>query len=352
MNKTRIALGIGIVLVVLAAYTSPAAADADVYFDPDPSTIGIGETATIQLMWHVDANECGARSFQIGIDFDPSVVNITEVSNPYLFSWGGTDYYQWDVYFSHIYRDDPVMAPMGGGIWTTGSHPACYNSPTTVPIGNFTMVGVSAGTCPLIFTFENRAVPSIMYSALTNCTDEIDDDRITWTNGKVGCVGLLEPFEKELVSGWNLISLPLTPDDNSTSAVLSSISGKYDAVFRYDVTAKEFEVVTDGTMDSGIGYFVNVTTAGTWSYMGRCTSISVDLKPGLNCVGWGNTSEDISDALSPISGNYTYAARWNADNPKYEVYDANAPIEFIDFETMERGNGYWIAAKENCMLNL
>jgi len=34
------------------------------------------------------------------------------------------------------------------------------------------------------------------------------------------------------------------------------------------------------------------------------------------------------------------------------VYDANAPIEFIDFETMERGNGYWIAAKENCMLNL
>jgi len=188
-NNKRIALGIGIVLVVLAAYTSPAAADADVYFDPDPSTIGIGETATIQLMWHVDANECGARSFQIGIDFDPSVVNITEVSNPYLFSWGGTDYYQWDVYFSHIYRDDPVMAPMGGGIWTTGSHPACYDSPTTVPIGNFTMVGVSAGTCPLIFTFENRAVPSIMYSALTNCTDEIDDDRITWTNGKVGCIG-------------------------------------------------------------------------------------------------------------------------------------------------------------------
>ena len=117
-------------------------------------------------------------------------------------------------------------------------------------------------------------------------------------------------------------------------------------------TVKQFEVVTNDTMDPGIGYFVNVTTAGTWSYMGRCTSISVDLKPGLNCIGWGNVSEDISDALYPISGNYTYVARWDADDPKYEVCDANAPLEFIDFETMERGNGYWIAAKEGYTLNV
>ncbi|MEA3324982.1 MAG: hypothetical protein U9Q37_07585 [Euryarchaeota archaeon] len=355
MNKTRIALEIGMVLLVLAAYTVPVVAEADVYFDPDPSTIGIGETATIQLMWHVDANESGARSFQIGIDFDSSVVNVTEVHNPCTVESGGTCYaWQWPTYSDFIYYDDPIMAPIGGFIWTTGSKPACYGAPITVPIINLTVVGVSAGTCPLIITHEIRAEPSWGWSLLTNCTDEIDPDKITWTNGTVECVGLPETFEKELVLGWNLISLPLTPVDNSTSAVLGNGTFGYNVVYRYDATAKLFECPS--TMDPGIGYFVNVTTAGTWNYTGTAyTSMTIDLKQGLNCIGWVNTSADLPDAMSSISGNYRYVAGWDADDSKYGVYDANAPVgvpEFIDFTTMARGNGYWIAAKEDCTLNV
>jgi hypothetical protein len=167
-------------------------------------------------------------------------------------------------------------------------------------------------------------------------------------------VGLPETFEKELVSGWNLISLPLTPVDNSTSAVLGNDTIEYNAVYRYNATAKQFECPS--TMDPGIGYFVNVTTAGTWNYTGTAyTSMNIDLKQGLNCIGWVNTSANLQDAMSSISGNYRYVAGWDADDSKYEVYDANAPAgvpEFIDFTTMERGNGYWIAAKEDCTLNV
>ena len=354
MNKTRIALKIGMVLLVLAAYTVPAVAEADVYFDPDPSTIGVGETATIQLMWHVDANESGARSFQIGIDFDPSIVNVTEVSNPW-FIHPYMNY--WDPFSAAIYYNDPVLAPTGGAIWIVGSKPSCWEpSPITVPIVNLTIVGVSAGTGSLQITHEIRAEPTVMWSMLTNCTGEIDPDKITWTNGTVGCMGSPEIFEKELVLGWNLISLPLTPVNNSTSAVLGNDTIGYDVVYRYDAdaTAKQFVDVTTSTMDPGIGYFVNVTTAGTWNYTGTAyTSMNIDLKQGLNCIGWVNTSADLPAAMTSISGNYRYVAEWDADDSKYGVYDANAPAgmpEFIGFTTIARGDGYWIVAKEDCTL--
>ncbi len=82
--------------------------------------------------------------------------------------------------------------------------------------------------------------------------------------------------------------------------------------------------------------------------------MSIDLKQGLNLVGWVNeTGSALPDALDSIAGEYNYVARRDATSPSYEVYDANAPPgvpEFTDFETMERGNGYWIAAKEGCKL--
>ena len=160
-----------------------------------------------------------------------------------------------------------------------------------------------------------------------------------------------ETFSKALAEGWNLISLPLTPSpSNSTSAVLSSMSGKYDAVYSYNAATKQFEDVMTGTMDPGIGYFVHVTTAGTWTYTGMAyTSMGISLNSGLNMVGWLNCSKSISDALSSIYGNYYYVARWNAGAQKFETYNPVAPNGFNDFfADMERGEGYFISAKEGC----
>ena len=161
-----------------------------------------------------------------------------------------------------------------------------------------------------------------------------------------------DTFTKSLALGWNLISLPLTPKYSSTSAVLGNDTIVYDAVYRYDATSKEFEDVTTGTMDPGTGYFVNVTTAGTWSYDGRpFDEMSIDLKQGLNMVGWVNeTDSALPGALDSIAGNYRYVARWDATSQSYEVYLPGAPDVFNDFATMERGEGYFIAATAGCML--
>ena len=160
-----------------------------------------------------------------------------------------------------------------------------------------------------------------------------------------------ETFEKELAEGWNLVSLPLTPEDNSTSAVLNSIDSKYDAVKKY-TPGTGFEDAT--TMDPGIGYFINITDAAgaTWSYEGDAyEEINEPLSAGLNCVGWVNeTGSALPGALDSIAGNYNYVARWNAETQSYEVYVPGAPSEFNDFTTMDRGEGYFIAATTSCTL--
>ena len=159
-------------------------------------------------------------------------------------------------------------------------------------------------------------------------------------------------FDKELVEGWNLVSLPLIPSDNKVSSVLNSIDGKYNAVVRYNAATHQFVTLSvSDEMDNGVGYFIHMTVNGTWSYQGTAyENIEVGLSQGLNCVGWTNTSANLPGALNSITGNYNYVARWNAASQSYEAYEPNAPPPFNDFTTMNRGEGYWIVAKESCML--
>jgi hypothetical protein len=76
------------------------------------------------------------------------------------------------------------------------------------------------------------------------------------------------------------------------------------------------------------------------------------LSTGLNCVGWVNeTGSALPGALSSIDGSYRYVARWNAGTQSYEVYLPGVPAVFNDFEAMDRGEGYFIAATADCTLN-
>ena len=157
-----------------------------------------------------------------------------------------------------------------------------------------------------------------------------------------------ETFTKSLVSGWNLISLPLTPTDSNTNTVLSGVS--QDAVKSYNAATHQFEDAA--TMDPGTGYFVHVTTAGDWTYEGTAyESMTTSLSQGLNMVGWTNeTSSALPGALNSITNSYRYVAHWDTTSQSYEVYEPNAPAVFNDFTTMERGKGYFIAATAGCTL--
>jgi len=370
MDSKRIVFGIGVVLMVLVVFTTSASAINRVYFVPDPSNGMTDDRVNVHVYADIDASD-NLASFQITVNSSADCIDPYRAYLSDAMTCGTcpqeTGHYCW---MSGMNQNTTYPGSIFFGAFDP--HESYYDTvddvwmwkrlaPNGIPGGQTLDLAKlriwangTPGVSQLDFRFEYfpNWCPVCQGCELINCTSGVLDT--DWQNSVFTHMGLPELFEKDLVLGWNLISLPLTPVDNSTSAVLENDTIEYDVVYRYNATAKQFECPS--TMDPGIGYFVNVTTAGTWNYTGTAyTSMNIELKQGLNCIGWVNTSADLPDAMTSISGNYRYVAGWDADDSKYGVYDANAPAgvpEFIDFTTMERGDGYWIATKEDCTLDV
>ena len=320
MKKSVFGIALLAILVVLVM----SATANEVYFVPQDSSCDPGETVTVWVMANItqapgsmDPTKWGG--FQVNITSIVGVGNITEVIKDETGNPDTCDYWAWLRY--------------GDTIWVTGA----YDYPSA-PLGVYklaklTVEGVNPGVTPLAFAFEQPRKSNIF--------DDLGGDlpNQVWINGTFTC-GSVQTFTRSLPEGWNLISLPLTPTDNSVSAVLSGVT--QNAVKQYNATSKQFETAT--TMDPGTGYFVHVTSASTWSYTGTPeSSTTTQLKSGLNMIGVPNCTIDVGTAMG--STDYRYVARWNADDQKFEVYNPNAPPAFHHFTTMEAGEGYFVSAK-------
>ena len=312
MNNKSL-FGIGIVIAVLMVFAVPAAAGNVMYFDPDPSCAADGEEITVALRANTSD---GTAVFQCDVYFDTSVVDITNVVV------GNYDLmFAWSDYGSYV---------RASGMSTDGmDYP-----PGNYVLAYYTLVANSSyGASSLDFQ-------------VTSLGDQYGADipNQVWNDGTFNCPCLTpETVTKPLPNkGWNLLSLPLTATDNSVSAVLSTVS--QDAVRQYDPTTKTFVDAT--TMDPGIGYFVNVTTAGTWEYEGTpVSSTSPGLESGLNMIGVPNCTMDVGTAMG--SADYWYVSRWNANDQKYEVHNPSAPSTFHGFTTMTAGEGYFVSANSD-----
>ena len=323
MNKTgRIAFGIGIALAVLVVLTTSATADNVVYFDPDPSCAAPGETITV-TMW-VNATD-GVEGFQDDLYFDPNVVNITDVQPGFY-----TSYWMVIPYYEENF------------IRFGGDSPDFHDHTGHLILANVTLEAIGPGTGAL----NHADFPAAkLYDEYGNSVPNQ-----VWIDGTFNCpCPTPETFTKDLVEGWNLISLPLTNETDMTVANIidASLSGSYDALYKYDASAHKFVPLSSSdTMENGVGYFIHMTSADTWTYTGMAyKQMNVSLEPGLNMIGWLNCSKPIDNVLSSIDGDYWYVARWNATAQKFEVYNPVAPNGFNDFDTMERGKGYFISMK-------
>jgi len=169
----------------------------------------------------------------------------------------------------------------------------------------------------------------------------------------------------KLNSGWNLISLPLMPDDPNVNSVLSPISGNYSIIWTYNASDtadhwKKYDPSTPfgndlTTMEPGKGYWIMMTSDDTLPNSGTMPEpADIELWSGWNLIGYNSLNpQTITDALSSINGNYSIIWAYNAsDSTDYwKKYDPNTPFG-NDLANMEPGKGYWIMMTTDDILEI
>jgi hypothetical protein len=146
-----------------------------------------------------------------------------------------------------------------------------------------------------------------------------------------------------LHTGWNLISIPLVPEDSNIDSVFSSIAGNYGVVWTTTSTGgwkssnQAFGRLTDITVDKG--YLIYMTAPDTLVIEGtEPASTIINLASGWNLVGYpSQTTRSITDVLSGVS----YGVVWTTTSTGGWKSSNQAFGRLTD---MSPGNGYMLYA--------
>jgi hypothetical protein len=190
--------------------------------------------------------------------------------------------------------------------------------------------------------------------------------RITVTpSGKVGDTAIpvdaLEPFTVtvrqgdfedesiELDEGWNLISLPLIPLDESIEVVLAGIMDDVKGVWYWDGSWDSFKPGAPydlEEMEDGKAYWINMEEAGTLKIAGTKMPEGGELPPaydvvvGWNMVGFKSTAVNIT--VENYLAGTKYTRIYYFDGGTWFVIPGTA----YDSTYMVPGLGYWVAFTE------
>jgi len=170
-----------------------------------------------------------------------------------------------------------------------------------------------------------------------------------------------------LVSGWNLISLPVKLADNSPSAAFASISGSHGDIWAYDAcdTTDHWKLYNPAlpapsndltAVSVTAGYWVKMISPATLSLNGEhLLKTTIGLCPGWNLIGYPSvTTRPVADALASISGKYSLVRQYRASDlaDPWKSYNPNVPPSFNDLVNMEPGFGYWIFMTQAATLTI
>ena len=161
-----------------------------------------------------------------------------------------------------------------------------------------------------------------------------------------------DSFTLKLDKGWNLISIPMQPENNSINFVLAPIDGKYldvaawngKWIYRSYAYGDWFGDLSE--IEVGRGYWLNMKENANLTIEGTIVSnLDIPLKKGWNLVGM--------PALEPVplpelNINYkdiaTYENKWIYRSYAYGDW-------FGDLSELAAGNGYWVNVNEDGSLN-
>lgn len=159
-----------------------------------------------------------------------------------------------------------------------------------------------------------------------------------------------QSFTIPLDSGWNLISLPLKPDNNQVGQVMGDLNGGIESVWSYEngiwyVYDPQHPELSDlQSMKTGYGYWIKTTREGlSLQIQGRPCPMSFNLTNGWNLIGFNSLqSMPIQEALEGVQGGVECA--WGYEDGVWSVYVPQNP-GLSDLEDMAPGMGYWICRR-------
>lgn len=307
----------------------------------EPASTNVEQSAAFTVTVGIqDAQDLGAFQFNLG--FDPAIVQVNGLAlSPFLGSTG---------------RNTAALGPeidneaglVRYGAFSYGSQPG--------PGGDGTLVTITLTAQALGTTVLDLDRVRLSDTAATAQTATVQDGTAT----VVSCTETIP-----LDPGWNLISLPLEPDDPALEVVLSPISGNYDQVHAYhgcDLADPWKEYVPGGgdndltALDIRYGYWVHATASVTLTITGtQPAATDIPLCSGQNLIGWPSSQAvALPDALSSIADDYDLVYGYDpsdATDP-WKQFDPDAPSFANDLTTVEPGKGTWVRANTACTLTV
>jgi hypothetical protein len=162
-----------------------------------------------------------------------------------------------------------------------------------------------------------------------------------------------------LFEGWNLISIPFIQMDTNLESVFDSINGSYDAVqwynaddnsdhWKHNHISKPSQLNDMRDIDHKMAIWVHITQPG--GVLFECSGIiltenqTISLKTGWNLLGYPSLSNKTRDvAMNNLTFNNEIDAIW--------TYNTSTKLwrQIDEFDNFERGRGYWIHAKTDCV---
>ncbi|CAN2042185.1 hypothetical protein GMMP15_720039 [Candidatus Magnetomoraceae bacterium gMMP-15] len=138
-------------------------------------------------------------------------------------------------------------------------------------------------------------------------------------------LGKSNSFNINLTAGWNLISLPVTPDDCGLSTLFPDAEVAY--------AFQDGAYVTVNNLEPGKGYWIKVPSDKIYILTGQnFMNYTISLSPGWHLLGAVNTSASPSGEIEVI---YKY------DNGAYD-----------DVNKLNPGYGYWVKITQQCDFQL
>jgi len=153
----------------------------------------------------------------------------------------------------------------------------------------------------------------------------------------------------DLVTGYNLISLPVNdPDIVNASTLANKIGTNCTEVVKWDTALQQlvsyviWAPLNNFDLLPGVGYFVNVLAPTTTTFTGDgwASPFNCSLVVGSNYIGIPVNDTSVTDAASlaaKIGGNCTEIVRWDSASQAWVSYIPGVPLNNFP---VRRGEGY------------